>query len=163
MMNLTYGALVRWILVLLTLELCWILVFPPQLAGMSQQKDYKTDWSLSKPRKISPDKALAIINQRNLWGLSSSVMANSTHTLSLQASNPLTWKILGTEIHGDQSEVLLQVDDKPIDFLIRGDKLPGGQKIMGIYQDHLNLLLQNRTKVTLYFPDDIKPNELSLP
>lgn len=95
-------------------------------------------WVLPQPRRDKPEKAVAAITERNLWG---TVIPAAQISL-----NEPEWRIVGVIRSGPERHVLISIDNKPTELLKVGDKLPGGSPILTIGDDQLCVLVNGKKR-----------------
>jgi hypothetical protein len=135
---------------LLLLALVVLLLLPDRLPTARQVRVQETAWALPAPVRVDSDKAVAAIQQRQLWG-----QAGATGLPTPGAAvpdKPLTapdWRIAGVFTEGGRHALMLAVDGQPqTETLHVGDTLPGGAKVIAISNDRVGLSL-NGQRVTL--------------
>lgn len=118
----------------------WFQVIEPQpVKSRTGQTD---DWVLPVIVRQPGDKSLAVIAANKLWGDTGS--ANPAATASL---NEPEWRFSGITQSGGEKMLLITQDGKLLDTPLKiGDHLPGGAKILAIYDDHLCVLIDGKKR-----------------
>jgi len=110
---------------------------PPKLHAVQSE-----DWKLPVIMRQPGGKSIATINANRLWGGS----GNASSSGATELNDP-EWRISGITQAGDEKMLLITQNGKVLDPpLVVGDVLPGGAKILAIYDDHLCLLIDGKKR-----------------
>lgn len=118
----------------------WFQVSEPQ--PVKSRTAQSEDWGLPVIVRQPGDKSLAVITANKLWGDAGS--ANPATAVSL---NDPEWRFSGITQSGGEKMLLIMQDGKLLDQPLKiGDRLPGGAKILAIYDDHLCILVDGKKR-----------------
>lgn len=121
----------------LALGLSWWLAPNPHASPPPQSRN--ESWKLPAVSRSDPEKLVAAIVATNLWG----------SAIPKPAELPLIapeWRFSGVTVSGQERFVLVTIEGQSMQTLKAGDQLPGGAKILKIYEDHLCLLVNNKKR-----------------
>ncbi len=121
--------------------LTWIMARSVPHAPVPQPPtDAPQAWVLPSAWRADPQKALAVIVQKNLWGTKVAAAA--------AAQNPedQEWRFVGVARRGSDQYVLIAFGKKAPETLKAGDLLPGGAKILRVAADHLCILIDGKKR-----------------
>ncbi len=131
---------------LLVAMICWFGTTVP-VPQAPPPPPIEQPWRLPELARQDPQKSIAIINARNLWG-----------DQAATATKAPEWRIVGIASRGPDHVVLLSFEGKPIATLKLGDALPDDSKIVQIENDRFFVMTPGKKKLAygLYKHDQIK-------
>jgi len=124
------------LLLMLASGLSWWLAPSPQAPLPAQSHD--ESWILPVVSRSNPEKSVAAIGAANLWG--------AVQTAAEGSLNDPEWRFSGVTVIGQEKLLMITIEGQPTQTLKAGDPLPGGAKILEIYDDHLHLLIQGKKR-----------------
>lgn len=95
-------------------------------------------WMLPTLPEKASERYVTAISARNLWGAA-----------VVEAPSTPTWQIAGVVKSGKDRFLLLALENKPIETLKIGDKLPDGAKITRIEKDRFFVVTPDNKKLTI--------------
>jgi hypothetical protein len=131
---------------LLVALICWFGTTVP-VPQTPPPQPAEQPWRLPALAQHEPQKSIATINTRNLWG-----------DQAATAPKEPEWRIVGIASRGTERLVLLSFEGKPIATLKLGDALPDDSKIVQIENDRFFVMTPGKKKLAygLYKHDQIK-------
>lgn len=123
----------------------WWLVPPPKPPRQVLAPDEM--WVLPALPVPSAEKSLSALAVIAPWGKAAAVSgASGAAGQPEEVLNDPEWRFEGVTVNGSERLVLVRVAGQPVISLKEGDLLPGGAKILRIYDDSLSLLIKGKKR-----------------
>lgn len=128
----------------------WQLVALPAQPALTATAE--ESWELPALSRPQAGQAAEMLNTVSLWG----------KLAELDARPPLNdpeWRLLGIIQRGAERHVIIQVEGMPERTLVPGDALPGGSRILGVENNQLCVLVNERKRRLPLYPREA-PNAM---
>jgi len=120
-----------------------IWVNSPTPAGLGSAAPSREEWRLPSAIKAATEteteKRVQTLSTRNLWG-------TVTAAALPEIPHDPAWRIAGVITVGAERQVVLNIENRPVELLKVGGKLPGGSQILSIGNDRLCVLVNGQRR-----------------